>query len=194
MIYAKFIKVVMGLSMIGEVGAVEELEELEELADSVVTASRVEESLLDSHYSVNLLDADDVIEQSLRTIPEALRSSAGVMIQKTTHGHGSPYIRGFTGRQNLLLVDGVRMNNSTYRSGPIQYWNTLDVNAASRMELVRGPSSVLYGSDSLGGTLNVLSKSSGYEDEEGWFDKGTVGVMWGGWRSNLVWAVNGEFH
>lgn len=146
----------------------------EELEESVVTASRLEESILDSSYSVSSITADDVIQQSLRTVPEALRYSAGVLIQKTTHGHGSPYIRGFTGRQNLLLVDGIRMNNSTYRSGPIQYWNTLDANAISKIELVRGPSSVLYGSDSLGGTLNVFSKSSGFENEIGWFHGGNL--------------------
>lgn len=165
---------IVGLSLLGSVHAQEAQKTVENLGDSVVTASRVQESVLHSSYSVTLLNADDVLEKSLRTIPEALRYSAGVLIQKTTHGHGSPYIRGFTGRQNLLLVDGIRMNNSSYRSGPIQYWNTLDANAISRMELVRGPSSVLYGSDSLGGTLNVLSKSSGFENELGWFDRGNL--------------------
>jgi hemoglobin/transferrin/lactoferrin receptor protein len=165
---------IVGLSLLGSVHAQEAQKTVENLGDSVVTASRVQESVLDSSYSVTLLNADDVLEKSLRTIPEALRYSAGVLIQKTTHGHGSPYIRGFTGRQNLLLVDGIRMNNSSYRSGPIQYWNTLDANAISRMELVRGPSSVLYGSDSLGGTLNILSKSSGFENELGWFDRGNL--------------------
>ncbi len=95
------------------------------------------------------------------------------MVQKTTHGHGSPFIRGFTGRQNLLLVDGVRINNSTFRSGPVQYWNTVDGFSMARMELVRSQGSVQYGSDALGGTLNVLTRDSGFLDAEpGWF--------WGG--------------
>ncbi len=168
------LQTVVGLSLLSSVHAQEIESELENLEDSVVTASRIQESLLDSSYSVSLLSADDILDRSLRTVPEALRYSAGVLIQKTTHGHGSPYIRGFTGRQNLLLVDGIRMNNSSYRSGPIQYWNTLDANAISRMELVRGPNSVLYGSDSLGGTLNVFSKSSGFENEMGWFNRGNL--------------------
>lgn len=146
----------------------------EKLDSTVVTASRVEENLLASPYAVSLITGEDVRERNLRTVPEALRYQAGVLVQKTTHGHGSPFIRGFTGRQNLLLTDGIRVNNSTYRSGPVQYWNTLDSLAVRKMELVRGPGSVLYGSDSLGGTLNVLSKNSDFENERGWFYGGSA--------------------
>ncbi len=148
--------------------------ETKDLETTIVTGSRVEKSILESAVSASVVTGADVLERSLRTIPDALRYTSGVLIQKTTHGHGSPYIRGFTGRQNLLLVDGVRMNNSTYRSGPVQYWNTLDSNAISRLELVKGPNSVLYGSDALGGTLNVLSKDTGYLAEEGWFSGGSL--------------------
>lgn len=144
------------------------------LKSTVVTASRYEQEQLDAPYAVSVIDAKYIDDKHLRTIPEALRYEPGVMIQKTTHGHGSPFIRGFTGRQNLLLVDGIRMNNSTWRSGPTQYWNTLDANGIERMELVRGPGSVLYGSDALGGTLNTLSKSSGYEEEKGFFQGGRL--------------------
>ena len=105
----------------------------EYLAPTVVTASRTEQRELDAAYAVSTVTRDEVEQQMLRTVPEALKYSSGVMIQKTTHGHGSPFIRGFTGRQNLLLVDGIRMNNSTWRSGPVQYWNTLDVHAVERM-------------------------------------------------------------
>ncbi len=145
-----------------------------DLGTSVVTASRVQQSVLDTPASVSVIDYQEISDRSLRTVPDALRYTSGVMIQKTTYGHGSPYIRGFTGRQNLLLVDGIRMNNSTYRSGPVQYWNTLDANAISRMELVKGPRSTLYGSDALGGALNVISKDTGYLDERGRFYGGTA--------------------
>lgn len=146
----------------------------EELDRTVVTATRVEQAVDEVGYSVNVLTEQDFENRALRTVPEALRYQSGVLVQKTTHGHGSPFIRGFTGRQNLLLVDGVRVNNSTYRSGPIQYWNTLDADAVKRMELVKGPGSVLYGSDSLGGTLNVLSKDTGYLEHERSFSNGSA--------------------
>lgn len=147
----------------------------EELPETVISASRTKELLKDAPYSVSLLGEDDLLGNAIRTLPESLRNEPGVLIQKTTHGHGSPFIRGFTGRQNLLLVDGVRINNSTFRSGPIQYWNTVDSNAIDRIELVKGQGSVLYGSDAIGGTVNTLTKSSNFRDEdEGWFNNNTA--------------------
>lgn len=131
----------------------------------VVTASRSEESLARAAYTVALIDSDDIRDNTRRTLPEALQYTPGVMVQKTAHGHGSPIIRGFTGRQNLLLMDGVRINNSTYRGGPVQYWNTIDSLTIDRMELVKSQGSVLYGSDAIGGTLNAFGKSSRFRDQ-----------------------------
>lgn len=128
----------------------------------IVTASRTDQEASDSTYSATLLDADFIRQSTRRTLPDALQFTPGVLVQKTAHGHGSPIIRGFTGRQNLLMVDGVRMNNSTMRSGPVQYWNTVDPLAIDRFELVRSQGSVLYGSDAIGGTLNAFTKSSDF--------------------------------
>lgn len=107
----------------------------------------------------NLLELQ-VVKQ-VRTIPEALRETPGVMVQRTGHGQGSPYIRGFTGLRTLFLIDGIRLNNSTFREGPNPYWNTVDPWSVARLELVKGPSSVLYGSDAIGGTVNAISREFG---------------------------------
>lgn len=136
----------------------------EELPEMVVTASRTSRPLLELPYSATTITARQIEEFNDRTIPEALEFTPGVLVQKTTTGHGSPYIRGFTGRQNLLMIDGVRLNNSTWRSGPSQYWNTLDPLAVERMELVRSQGSVLFGSDAVGGTMNIFGKSAHPED------------------------------
>ncbi|MGD1979230.1 MAG: TonB-dependent receptor [Akkermansiaceae bacterium] len=141
----------------------------------VVTASRSPETTASTTQSVNAVTGDDIIDNAFRTLPEALRFTPGVSVQKTTHGHGSPFIRGFTGRQNLYLVDGIRFNNSTFRSGPIQYANTIDALGLDRFELVKSQGSVLYGSDALGGTLNAITVSSGYRDEDpGFFQHGSL--------------------
>ena len=147
----------------------------EDLPETIVSASRTLEELKDTPYSVAIIGGDDLLEKSIRTLPEAFKDVPGVLIQKTTHAQGSPFIRGFTGRQNLLLVDGVRINNSTFRSGPVQYWNTVDSNAIERIELVKGQGSVLYGSDAFGGTVNTLTRSSNFRDHgEGWFNQNTA--------------------
>ena len=101
------------------------------VAEVVVTAGRIDEESTEVPYINMVVSSGDFLEGGHRTLPEVLGNVPGIMIQKTTHGHGSPYIRGFTGRQNLLLVDGIRVNNSTFRAGPIQYWNTVDPYAAA---------------------------------------------------------------
>ncbi|MCB1065436.1 MAG: TonB-dependent receptor, partial [Verrucomicrobiae bacterium] len=90
-----------------------------------------------------------------------------VLVQKTANGQGSPFIRGFTGYRTLALVDGIRVNNSVFRDGPNQYWNTIDPYGLGSVELVRGQGSVQYGSDAIGGTINALTRRPRYSDEEG---------------------------
>ena len=141
--------------------------------EMVVTASRLEEDGQTSPFVTEVVTNEDILDNSFRTLPEALALTPGVSVQKTTHAQGSPFIRGFTGRQNLFLIDGVRLNNSTFRSGPIQYLNTIDSFELERFELVKSQGSVLFGSDALGGTLNSLTASSNYQDyDPGFFQHG----------------------
>lgn len=132
----------------------------------VVTASRLEQEDDKVPYAIEKISSTELDQSKRRTLPEAFQYTPGVLVQKTATGHGSPFIRGFTGRQNLLLVDGIRMNNSTWRSGPIQYWNTVDSYALDRMELIKSQGSVIYGSDAIGGTLNAFTKSSNFREQE----------------------------
>ena len=125
----------------------------------VVTATRDERLLKDAPYSASSLSSGTLrLEKSVRTVPEALKNEPGTMVQKTGHGQGSPYIRGFTGYRNLLMIDGIRLNNSVFRDGPNQYWNTVDSLGLQRLELARGPFSMLYGSDAIGGTVNAITR------------------------------------
>lgn len=132
------------------------------LSPLVVTASRFGEAAKNVPYTAQLIDSAAIRKNQSRTLPETLQYTPGVLVQKTAHGHGSPFIRGFTGRQNLLLVDGVRINNSTFRSGPVQYWSTVDPYSIDHIELIKSQGSVLYGSDAAGGTLNAFTKSSDF--------------------------------
>ncbi len=135
----------------------------------VVTATRGAEDPFALPYSVDAVTRSQLERKQPRTTPDAMRELPSVMLQKTSHGQGSPYLRGFTGFRTLMLVDGIRLNNSTFRDGPNQYWSTVDAFALDRIEVVRGPGSVLYGSDAIGGTVNAISKSrSDYEDGFDW--------------------------
>ena len=134
------------------------------LDEVVVTATRNQTAPISTANTVRTMDATRLQENQARTLPEALRELPGVHVQKTSNGQGSPFVRGFTGFRTLALIDGVRLNNSTFREGPNQYWSTVDPLSLDHIELVPGQGSVLYGSDSIGGTLNVFTKDSGFRD------------------------------
>ncbi len=119
----------------------------------VVTAQRMESDASKTPASI----VGVRFWEGKRSVPEALTTNSGVFIQKTNHGGGSPFIRGLTGNQTLLLIDGIRLSNATFRYGPNQYLNTIDPYSIQNMEVLKGGGSVGYGSDALGGTLNVLS-------------------------------------
>jgi outer membrane receptor protein involved in Fe transport len=133
------------------------------LEEVVITATRRSERPFDLSFTTHTVTSEDIDNAFYRSTPEALRELPGIMVQKTSHGQGSPFIRGFTGFRNLMLIDGIRLNNSVFRSGPNQYWNTVDSFSLNRIEVVKGPTSVLYGSDAIGGTVNAITKGpSGY--------------------------------
>lgn len=126
----------------------------------VVVASPLSpQSVFDIPYAAYVVDVEDVERQMARTIPEALKETPGITVQKTAHGHGSPFIRGFTGFRTVFLIDGIRLNNSTFRDGPNQYWNTVDPHLVQRLEIIKGPGSVLYGSDAIGGVVYAHTRT-----------------------------------
>lgn len=128
------------------------------LGEVVVIAQRKESRLLITPYSVETISKKDIDDYSPRTTPEALTGVNGVFIQKTNHGGGSPFLRGLTGNQTLILIDGIRLNNSTFRYGPNQYLNTIDVFTINKIEVAKGTGSVQYGSDAIGGVMQVFTK------------------------------------
>jgi hemoglobin/transferrin/lactoferrin receptor protein len=130
----------------------------EDVPEVVVTATRVERELFNTPQAATLIDQEEVEEANVPSTPDLFNYATGVYIQKTNLGGGSPFIRGLTGKQVLVLIDGIRLNNSFCRFGPHQYLNTIDPNIIERVEVVRGPTSVLYGSDALGGTINIITR------------------------------------
>ena len=124
-----------------------------------VTAERGMASAVDEAMPVVTVRELDDSRKPLPTVGHALTGAAGVMIQQSTYGQVSPFLRGLTGYQVLNLIDGVRFNNSTFRSGPNQYLAFADPSQAQRVEAMLGPTSAQFGSDAMGGTIQLLTPS-----------------------------------
>ncbi|MCK6693986.1 MAG: Plug domain-containing protein, partial [Thermoanaerobaculia bacterium] len=140
----------------------------ETLAELVVTARRSPTPRFNTPEAIEGLGEKTIRRQQYRTAPEALQATPGVFVQKTNHGGGSPFLRGLTGNQTLLLIDGIRLSNATFRYGPNQYFNTLDVFSIERFEVLRGSGSVQYGSDALGGAIQAFSREAALQDKPRW--------------------------
>ena len=123
-----------------------------------VTATRgVEEDRSSLPQATSVTNRSQIDARPYQLLPQVLREEPGILVQQTTSAQTSPTIRGFTGQSNVYLIDGVRLNQSSWRSGPSQYLAWVDPASVDRLEVVRGPGSVQYGSDALGGTIHVLT-------------------------------------
>ncbi|MCC6625721.1 MAG: TonB-dependent receptor [Deltaproteobacteria bacterium] len=132
-----------------------------EVHHTVVTPDRRERLTFETPSQVLVVDLERLRREMPLDVPDALQGLPGVMTQRTNRGAATPILRGFVGPENLLLVDGVRLNTSIFRTGPNQYAAMVDPQALDRVEVVLGPGSVLYGTDAMGGTINHITL--GYE-------------------------------
>lgn len=101
---------------------------------------------------------DKILIQQQANTADILTASGQVFVQKSQSGGGSPVVRGFEASRVLLMVDGVRMNSAIFRAGHLQNIITVDNMILDRVEINYGPSSTLYGSDALGGVVNLFTK------------------------------------
>lgn len=132
----------------------------------VITAHRQLSHKNDRPEAISILGEKALTKDAPMSLTHAISQMPGVWMQKTNHGGGSPYLRGLTGYQTLILIDGIRFNNSTFRSGPNQYLNTIDPHTLERIEIIRGQGSVQYGSDAIGGIINLITQKPQFHDKE----------------------------
>lgn len=127
--------------------------------------------------SISTLSNIEIEENISRSMAEAMMGTTGVWMQKTNHGGGSPFVRGLTGNYVLTLVDGIRLNNSTFRYGPNQYFNSISPFSVGSVEVLRGAGSTLYGSDAIGGTININSKNTSINSDNKFYGHAFVQAM-----------------
>ncbi|MBM6551407.1 TonB-dependent receptor domain-containing protein [Marinomonas ostreistagni] len=131
------------------------------LDELVVSASGYEQSTQDAAASITVLQADEIQKKNYRDVTDALSSVPGVFVS----GGGSSSditMRGLGGSYTLILVDGKRQGSRESRpnsDGPgIEQGWLPPITAIERIEVIRGPMSSLYGSDAMGGVINVITK------------------------------------
>lgn len=146
--------------------------------DVTVTAERgAIEDVTRTAPIVSVRGEDDFRRRPAATIGHALEGATGVMVQQSTNGQVSPFLRGLTGYQVLNLVDGVRLNNTTFRSGPNQYLAFIDPSQSRQLEAMLGPASAQFGSDAMGGAIHVLTPTVDFSTAAGPLATGGVDLF-----------------
>jgi outer membrane receptor protein involved in Fe transport len=130
------------------------------LDSAFVTTRNIKNKNIQLPYFISSIGQQQITQNGARTTPETLMGIGGVFIQKTNHGGGSAFIRGLTGNQTLLIIDGIRLNNATYRYGPNQYLNTIDLFTIDKIDILKGIGAIEYGSDAMGGVINITTKEA----------------------------------
>ncbi|MEX0982687.1 MAG: TonB-dependent receptor [Bacteroidales bacterium] len=125
----------------------------------IISASKTRESKQLLPYKVSVLQNKEIRNNPSQTSADLLMETGNIIVQKTQAGGGSPILRGFEANKILLVVDGVRLNNAIYRSGHLQNAITIDHAILDRTEVIFGPSSLIYGSDALGGVIHYYTKN-----------------------------------
>jgi hemoglobin/transferrin/lactoferrin receptor protein len=135
----------------------------ESLETIQVTATRRAEPAFEVPNATTIATRQDIVASAPQTAMDALRREAGMYVQQTTPGQGSVIVRGLKGSEVLHVVDGFRLNNAIFRNAPTQYVALVDSQSLERIEAVRGPMSALYGSDAMGGVVQMLTAEPGFQ-------------------------------
>ena len=120
-----------------------------------VTATGAEESVFESFQSVNSIGSTRIREQANTAIGEVLEREAGISKRSFGPGSSRPSIRGFEGDRVLVLQDGIRNGSVGSQSG--DHGEPVDTLNLERLEVIKGPATLLYGSNAIGGVVNAVT-------------------------------------
>lgn len=124
-----------------------------------VTATRAPTDVRQVPAPVTVVDSASIREKAPNSAADLLREAPGVDVVGTGPNQGRPSIRGQRGQRILLLQDGLRLNNNRRQQDFGELPALVDADQIERVEVVRGPSSVLYGSDAIGGVINLITRT-----------------------------------
>ncbi|MFO0755261.1 MAG: TonB-dependent receptor [Byssovorax sp.] len=132
----------------------------------VISATRRARDPFETPTGVSAVRAHEMARHPAASTSEQTRDLPGVWGGEG-FAYSTPVIRGLTGNQTLVMVDGVRVNTATAFGGDNRLLQMFDVESLDRIEIVRGPSSVMWGTDALGGTIHLFTKAA-----PAWVDQG----------------------
>lgn len=124
----------------------------------VVTASRTEEKIGEVPARINIIEPKILEQSPIASLPQLLQTDASInMVQSGGYGQtASIFLRGTNSNHTLLLRDGVRLNSNTSGATSLPFIDTTDI---KQIEVLKGPASVLYGTDAIGGVVQLISKT-----------------------------------
>lgn len=124
----------------------------------VVTASRTEEKLKNVPARINIIEPKILEQSPIASLPQLLQTDASInMVQSGGYGQAaSIFLRGGNSNQTLVLRDGVRLNSNTSGTASLPFIDTTDI---KQIEVLKGPASVLYGTDAISGVVQLISKT-----------------------------------
>ncbi|WP_231759247.1 TonB-dependent receptor plug domain-containing protein [Microbulbifer elongatus] len=126
----------------------------------VVTATLNARDSATSPAFTSVITAEEITRTSVNSLADLLRDTVGVNNRSDSLGRDEIQIRGMGGRYTLVLVDGKRVSSAgaLWRGGDFDY-NSVPLGSIQRVEIVRGPMAALYGSDAIGGVVNIITKA-----------------------------------
>lgn len=136
-----------------------------ELSTLQVTAGRLQEDAAEVPQPVTVISREQIERSTPQVMTDLLRGQPGVFLQSSGPGQGIAIIRGLKGSEVLHLVDGMRLNMTFFRNSPSQYVALVDPFNIQQVEVLRGPAGTLYGSDAMGGVLQVLTPEPRFAGE-----------------------------
>jgi len=112
---------------------------------------------------VNVIESDALRERAMTVLAQAAAEEVGIHLQRTSPTIGAIYVRGLTGSKVNVFVDGIRYTHAAQRGGINTFFNLLDPSGIQAMEVLRGPNSAQYGSDAIGGSIQLLSQAPSFK-------------------------------
>ena len=132
----------------------------------IISASRFAQDIKEIPQRILQINKQGITISNPQTSADLLNISGHIYIQKSQMGGGSPIIRGVSTNRLVLSVDGVRLNNAIYRAGNIHNVISIDPFSIENTEIIMGSSSVMYGSDAIGGAMNFYTKKPKFSETQ----------------------------